>query len=272
MHDLTGIDRELIALTAVCELIDSIVNYSMFAETWEPTWPHILFRTAEHAALFNIRLSDFLSAPQPSKATDKLMPFGLPPSKPQVCGSDGTFLFYLKKISRGPTIATYSEALENAVLTFANWLDEEAVIENAWFPSIQAEVTLKTPRHEVLKICGNIEKHNFTRLASDAQKIKQIMESHGVTLQDGEEYLILEEFQSWYHDHAFLYQSSHISEQLNTLRWEIHEYIKRAPINTLEFCENPFVKGQRYQLEKLARKAPPVPRFEVDRTFKSSNF
>lgn len=269
MHELTDADKEIIILTAACDLIDEMVNYSMFCEDWEPTWSNVLFRTAEHAVLFNIRLSDFLSAPQPSKATEQQMPFGLDPAKPQVFGSDGSFLFYLKSVSKTPTLASYSADLERAVQALASWLDGETIIKNAWFPTIQKEVSLRIPRHEALKITGNIGKHNFTRLAVDANKIKTIMGKHGIQLVGGQEYLILGEFQDWFHDHAFIYQSSHISEQLNTLRWEIYRYLKPIPFSTVKISENFFVEGQKRILEQLSKRHPPVPPFTVDQSFKT---
>ena len=223
MQAFNKIEQEAIVLSAICGLIDEMVNYNMFAEEWSPSWSNILFRSSTHARLFNILLVDFLSLPQKRKDG---APFDLklPSETDQL--SEKTYLFFLNKILEDPQLSTHNAGLRSVVEEFANWLAGDTLIENAWFPSLELEIDLKINRIEALKMTGDICKHNFTRLSARAKSLQNALSRNAEERSIDECYLALPEFQEWFHNHAFVYQSSQISEFLNRLRWAIHDYLK----------------------------------------------
>lgn len=286
MHSFNNHEQEVIVLNAICGLIDEMVNYEMFAEQWSPDWSNILFRTSTHTRLFNILLVDFLSLPNRIKGGK--LPFGLERPPNAVLPSDKSYLVMLKKIIEAPLFSTSTEELGSAVVNFAKWLDGKTVIENVWFSSLDLEIDMTINRVEALKMTGNIGKHNFTRLSSVAESLKDALSTNGSEKEIEECYLALPEFQEWFHDHAFVYQSSQIAEFLNELRWAIYNYLRpelqrsyRSTFNadlqmkTYSYdvpntIEHTFARAMYWDLMNLTLRGPQVPKFTVNKSFKSA--
>ena len=245
----------------------------------------LLFSTSENAQLFNILLCDFLSLPQP-KAKNSL-PFNLPKAPENGRKSDRSHLYYLRMVCNEPRLGSDTKDLLAAVENFSRWLEGETVLEKVWFSSIGLELNMRVTRFDALKITGNLSKHNFTRLEADVKKIRRILEANGHQQTVEECYLILSEFYEWFHEHAFIYQSSEIAELLNEIRWATHEYLQpefsRAhdpyfndSMNIMSYrfdvpktiCE-PLAKAMYWDLMNLVRRKPIVPRFSVSQSFKT---
>lgn len=80
-------------------------------------------------------------------------------------------------------------------------------------------------RREFLKICGNISKHNYTRLTDAAQKLQQILRRTGVNLTASQALMVLDEFDEWFYQNIFHYHSSTIAKFINNIRIGIFEYL-----------------------------------------------
>ena len=277
-------EQEIIVLKAICDLIDNMVNYSMLVKKETFNNSNVLFSTSAHAQLFNIQLCDFLSLPQAKSGHP--LPFNL--SKSQFKRkSDRSYLFYLRNICSDPNLGSDTKSLLLAVENFSKWLEEDTLIQEAWFPSIELKLDLRVVRIDALKIAGNFAKHNFTRLEADVKKIKQIFKDNDHKLKIEECYQILSEFHEWFHNHAFNYQSSEIAELLNELRWAIHQYLeaefKRAykpysndsmNIGAYKYLlpnliTKPLIKAIYRDLMNTVRSKPIVPRFTVNTAFKT---
>jgi hypothetical protein len=103
-HIYTDLEREVIVLKAVTDLIDDMVNYEMFGKFTRTRDMNLMFNTMTHQRLFNVLLIDMLSKP---KQDD----FGLPAFPADASGSAGTFLHYLRLISQNPLLNTIGTAL-----------------------------------------------------------------------------------------------------------------------------------------------------------------
>ena len=280
------IEREAIILNAVCHLIDDMLNYDMMAEGWSPEWGNILFKTGAHSRLFNILLGDFLSIPNPKKGG--LLPFGLPAPPNKGDGSHRTYLHFLKSVCDDPKLATTSSALKESVIAFASWLDGDTVIENVWFPSIDLELNMKVKRIKALKMTGDIGKHNFTRLEGVVKSFQSTLRINGHEKTIEECYLALPEFQEWFYDHAFAYQSSQIAELLSAIRWELHLYLQteyhrskviwydeKMMIQRYKFAppagiDHSFARAMHWDLLNMVLREPYLPRFIAGDYMKSA--
>lgn len=282
---MNEIEKEVIILNAGCHLIDDMLNYNMMVAEWSPTWSNILFRTGAHSRMFNILLGDFLSIPNPKKGG--LLPFNLPAPSIDGDGSHRTYLHFLKSVCDKPRLAPASANLREAVEAFANWLGGYTVVEKVWFSSMNLELDMKIQRIKALKMTGDIGKHNFTRLEGVVKNFQSTLKLNGHNKTMEECYLALPEFQEWFYDHAFVYQSSQIAEFLSAIIWEIHIYLKpeydRSAVRW--FDENmsmemykfvpptelnqPFAKAMHWDLLNMIQRKPYLPRFTAGDNMKS---
>lgn len=286
MVSYSKIEQETIVLLTICEMIDDMVNHAIFKASNSLTDGNILFHTHIHSQLFNILLVDFLSYPKRSHDTKKL-PFNLPPVDTNGAPSDRSYLFYLKRIHADPSFGKVPNLLQKSLCNLTEWLDGDVVLEDTYFSNLGLTLTVKINRAQALSMTGNIGKHNFTRLTDIAKKLQNIFTTHGHELTLDECYATLPEFQDHFHDHAFHYQSSHIIQMLNDVRWGIHEYLLPQYEQSFEqmtsqqgrqlgwqydipiSIENEFAKGSYRLLMDLVRQQPVVQRFEVNKSMKN---
>ncbi len=243
---MNKLERETIILNAVCHLIDGLLNRAMVVEKWSPDWSNIMFRTDEHARLFNILLGDFLSIPNPKKGG--LLPFGLSPPATGANGSHRTYLHFLKAVCDEPQFGSANSQLATAVQAFASWLDGDIFIEKVWFPSMDLELDMTIQRIKALKMTGDIGKHNFTRLEGVVKSFQLTLESNGHVKSMEECYLALPEFQNCFYS-RFVYQSSQIAEFLSSIVWEVHLCLKPEYDRSTVFWFDEHMQMQRYKFE-----------------------
>ena len=203
------IEKEVIFLKAIKELIDEMVNWEVVKLAGEDPHSNISFNSMTHKKFFNILLVDFLSC------SDK-----------NILGVQVSYLGALKEICNSPkfNIDNSINRLTQATHEFADWLEKKITVERVWLPSIDLEIDLSIKRIEFIKICGNISKHNFTRLSGVVRELKNIFNRNNKILKDEDALLIIDEFYQWFHDDIFSYHSSAIAEFLNNIRWGIYEY------------------------------------------------
>ena len=273
MSNLNQHEHEVIILNAVCSLIDEMNNRAMF-KLYDSS---IIFHTAAHTKLFNILLVDFLSKIHGSKLLSNL-------EKPDNISNvrNNSYLYYLLNICASPSLGGDISEFESACNIFAEWLDDFFMLEKVWFPSIDLQIDIKVKRFDALKHTGNIAKHNFTRLEHTVSKVREILIENECnptpTLEEC--YLVLPEFQDWFHTHAFVALSSAISEQLNNIRWGIHHYLtdeyRRAyrpeyhaalhfqsyTFDVPKEISHPFARTSYWELMNSARREPILPKYQ----------
>lgn len=216
---LTKLEQEIVILYAVWDMIYGMVNRSMFKIDFLSSG-ELHFTSNESQELFAILLADFLSLP-----SDGL--FGLPRPVAPIERVDKTFLFYLKKICKSPSLEGNPANLMQTVDLFSQWLNTETVIENVWLPTVEIEVTLKIQRITLLELCGNAAKHGFARLSGDIGVTEQILRNHGHNLTDGKSFHAHAELTQWFEQEGPLnFLAPVVAEHLNDLRWALYEYLK----------------------------------------------
>lgn len=268
-------EQEAIVLNAVWTMIDDMVNYDVFLKKEPIQDTNLIFNTATHQRLFKILLVDFLSQPQPRRKNS--MPFDLPQPPSNVRASDRTYLFYARQICDDAKLGADTDLLRESVEAFSDWLEAEALVENVWFPSIELELDIRVQRIVFLKICGDIAKHNFARLGVNVKKICSILNDAGHAIDEAEGYLVLPDFNDWFHDNVFSYHASTIAEFLNNIRWAIFDYLQpefersfervdpeqmyrfRYPVDITQ----PVAKAMYWELMNMVKSTPFFPRFAV---------
>ena len=263
------IETEVIFLRAIKELIDNMVNYEVIKLIGDDPHSEIRFNSTTHKKYFNIILLDFLSC------SDK-----------KVLGAQLSYLNALQEICKSPNFDKNNSIknLTTSTKKFTEWLEKEVVVNKIWLPSIDLEIDLSIKRIEFIKICGNISKHNFSRLSGVVRDLIEIFKRNKITLKDENALLILGEFYEWFHDDIFSYHSSAIAEFLNNLRWGIYEYLHyeyqqsivyedtdRPPKYRYTYPEkinNDFAKNCYWDLMNEAREKPYMKKFQVTRYLK----
>ncbi len=222
------IEREVIFLRASKELIDNMVNYEVLRIVGSDPNSEIRFESTTHQKFFNIILVDFLSN------TDK-----------RILGEETSFLAALQSICAAPKFDQNNSVNDLLRVTqdFENWLQTEVLVEKVWLPSINLEIDLKIKRVEFIKICGNISKHNFSRLGSVSKQIIEIFSRNNHVLSQEESVIIISEFYEWFHTDIFVYHSSTIADFLNKIRWGIYDYLNPEFRKSIVFTseEHPYM-------------------------------
>jgi hypothetical protein len=150
----TNTEKEVIFLKAINELIDSMVNHEVLDLLGDDLYSETRFRSMTHQKYFNIILLDLLSC------SDK-----------KVLGEQQSYLGAMKAICQSPNFNKDNSIKDLTISTqeFVNWLEQEIQAE-IWLPSIDTQTTLSIKRMEFIKICGNISKHNFSRLSGRTER------------------------------------------------------------------------------------------------------
>ncbi|AXS39509.1 hypothetical protein [Breoghania sp. L-A4] len=270
----SALDKEVVILAAVRDLIDSMVHYAHFEKGHKIEDAILNFTSREACKLFLIILADFLSLPNDGT-------LGL--SKPNGEGSLGkTYLGLLDAVAKDPQLGQDSSALATPLNAFAVWLDGCTNVEEVWLPAIDRNGPIRVKRMTYLKICGNISKHGITRLDRVVKDIRTVLSDNGTDIDEGQAYLVVPEFQEWFQDHIFpCYPATFIACFLNNIRWGIYEYLTpefRRAYRPTVVCSgaqmyeydvpsditNPLIESMYWDLMNNVRGEPFFPRFTVD--------
>lgn len=279
----TSIEHEIIVLYAVWDMIGEMVNFDMFEKLASLENTNLMFSTSTHTRLFNVLLVDFLSSPQKDRSRGSL-PFGLPPTPKSGRPSDNSYLYYLREICKSPRFDGDTGQLFSAVKSFCDWLDTECLVEKVWLAEISVSANVRASRLSLLKICGNIGKHNFSRLEANVGEIARILASSGAPIDEQQAFLALPSFYEWFHRNFFVYHSSTIAEFLNNLRWAIFRYLQpefsrsytrpepqdiRYSFKYPEDCQQPLARSMYWDLMNNVREEPYFPTFTVTSSLKN---
>ncbi|OYW38977.1 MAG: hypothetical protein B7Z42_07115 [Brevundimonas sp. 12-68-7] len=215
-----GVEQEAILLKAVWDMIDDMVNLEVFQYpvTSRPT--NLVFKSGSHKRIFAILLADFLA--QPRQAA---LPFAFGPSGQATRETDRTYLFYLEAICRQPQFGAEASGLAAAASSFADWLNAECHCPAVWLPELDLSLDLRVSRVWMLKVVGDANKHNFSRLDARVKQIKAMLARHGHVVDEGMVYRALPNFQDWFYTDVFSYHASTIGEFLDQIRRALFDYL-----------------------------------------------
>jgi len=220
---VSAFEQEGIVLNAVWAMIDGMANYGLMDLLGDTAEKQAMFHTSSDAQLFNVLLVDFLSKPETSGAAS--LPFDLPKPPADASASNRTYLFYLRQICAHACLGNDPAELAHHVEAFGTWLEGSSTVPEVWLADIELQADITITRFDYLRICGDIAKHNFSRLSRNVEKIRRILAANGHTIDDNQGYLALPSFYEWFHRDLFLYHASDIVRQLNNIRWAIYRYL-----------------------------------------------
>lgn len=268
-NKFNNVEKETIFLKAIYDLVNDMVNYEIIKLIGNDSHSETRFKSITHQKYFNIMLLDFLS-------------------DTNFFGSKLSYQQALLAICRSPKFNSDNSisSLMLATNELIEWLEKEITVQKVWFPSIEIETNLSIKRVEFIRICGNISKHNFTRLQGVAVDLIKIFKRNQIGLDEEGALLILGEFYDWFHANIFSYHSSAIAEFLNNVRWGIYDYLRPEFIGSIVYETNEHPKKYHYtfprgilnnfakvcywELMNDIRSAPYMRRFQVGRYLKMS--
>ncbi|GAG41707.1 unnamed protein product, partial [marine sediment metagenome] len=143
---------------------------------------------------------------------------------------------------------------------------------------------LSIKRIDFTEICGNISKHNFSRLSGVIHKLIEIFKNNSLPLSEENALLIIDEFYEWFHTNIFTYHSSAIAEFVNNIRWGVYEYLQPEFQQSIVFendehprryhytypkkINNSFAKSCYWDLMNDIRSKPYMNKFQVTKYLK----
>ena len=267
-HLLGKVETEVVVLVAIYELIDSIVHKGLLDLSERAEFSEVRFKDAVHAQYFNLVLVDLLSL------TDKDGPV-----------AQRSYIGSLAEICQNPSFNVGDSILQlrGATQSFRSWLQEEITVPKMWLPTLSLEIDLKICRIELLKIAGNICKHNVLRSVQTMRNFQKALADNGATVDLKQALLAINEVYDWLHTHKFVAQSNAIVEFLNNIRWGIRDYL--APEYARSKVDDPvgigysynypaditddFARASYWDLMNKLRSQPYLPRFRVQHFWKS---
>lgn len=204
-------EREAVVLAVAIEAINEMVNHQMMQlPALGGPDATASFKSPASASLFTVRLADALEAVDPSLFDIR-----------------GSLLDAIALISKSPVLGSAEQAvpLQRAIEDLQGWFTTEIQVE-VWFPSLNDNTHLNLRRQDFVEICGNISKHNLTRLTRKARRLRDLLLSNGVDVSEDDALAALDDFYEKFQKDVISYHSTTLAELLNNLRWAIHEYLK----------------------------------------------
>lgn len=259
---MNKMDQEVIYLLAAVDLIRSMVNRAMFSVPRDGKDTNIWFESSMHRQFFSIALVDFLST------TDKDAPV------PKT-----SYLNALRTVANDPSFDQHDSAasLRVAVDNFVEWLETDIEVD-AWLPSIDRQLVLPISRCLLLKIGGNLSKHNFLRSIGVAKDIRRLLANIGVDVELHQAIILQSEIYEIFHTDIAAYHASTIAEFLNEIWWGVHTYLtpefRRSIVKENDGTglyryqypielTHPFSKTCYWDLMNLIRSGPIFQRFTI---------
>ena len=258
------IETEAIAIRAIIDSVDSMVNWDMmsFTESGEARC-----LTTAHQELLMVRLADFLEK-----------------NAPEFHDIPGSSLDAVQFVAQQGGFESHGSAenLRKSASVLADWLGTSVVVKT-WFSSLDMNVDLCLERRDMITVCGNIAKHNPARLTGIAGRLAAIMRRSGAEITGRASVDTLEEFYQRFGRDVLIYHTSTIAELLNSVRWGIHDYLvpqfqqsfapqqKYPPHYTYRFptgLNDPFAQACFWDIMNRVRAAPLVPRFTTPQILK----
>lgn len=273
-------ERESIILNTAWQVIDAMVNRSMFVGFRDDRPTTLLPRTREHGLLFVILLRDFLSEVGTFRKGDA-EPFGLCRPPKNARPTDRTFIFHLKQVCQRPSLGTDVKRLRDQTDAFGDWLEGSFEAQDVNLADIDLVCDLRIERYRYIQMCGDIAKHGLPRLSVNANHLRKLLARAGHPITEEQSYLAIPSFFEWFFDDCFMYSISRIAEFLNEIRWATFEYLlpefQRAwyQIDDGSYgyyvpqdIEEPVARAMYWDLMNRVRLRPWISRFVVTKYLK----
>lgn len=263
--EFSAIEKEVILLKAAIDTIRDMMNVYSVNIHRSNGYSEISFADQSRSAYFNIILGDLLS-------------------NRRAFGEHPHLVAELMAICNSPNFNFRDSVigLHDEVTAFNNWLETEITLSIP-IPDSEAHGDLRITRVELLKISGNVLKHSFTRLDSDAKKLGKIWArtGHKITWQSA--LFGIQDLYEHFHANIFLYHASTIGEFLNNIWWGIQVYMQaqleksivRNPADVAEWriripdeIVNQYARYTYNKLMQQLMSRPIIPRFSVHETLK----
>lgn len=280
---LNTLEREAIILNSAYEMINDMVNWALFAKQDGAEHAPRMFNNRQDRRLFVVLLGDFLSQVRAYKGEPA--PLGLLAHPSDARSSDLTFLFHLRQVFADPQFGERADELKAAVEDFATWLETEFIAPRVNLSSIGVVADLRISRYRYLKMCGDIAKHNLSRLAGNVKHLRSLLEASGNPVSEQDGYLAIANFFEWFHDDILICHAGALAEFLNNIRWAIFEYLRPEYLRSWhrpegmpepfygfripENCTEPVARSMYWDLMNNVRAKPWMPRFTSDPAMKS---
>lgn len=224
----TSIEREVIALQIAVEQLQAMVNHEMFHFSPGHVEIQATFASSSRLELFNLLFADFLE-----------------PVDSAILDSTDSLLEVLYTVAKEPTLgdANVASALLSPTAKLKEWLDQ-TIQPEVWFPSINRNVDLKLRRAQFIAICGNISKHNLSRLTRNAKRLAALFGDNGIDVSSINALRALDDFRVRFQEDIIVYHSTTMAELLNNVRWGIQEYLE--PEFYRSFTPSPIQDDPKY--------------------------
>lgn len=208
------IEQEILVLNAANHTLREMHNYTMIQISGDPENGRSLrFESIIARNLYFILMADFLASMR---------------EEYQLSKNNLSIVDALLQVVESPRLGTKGAAkhLKSDVVKLRKWLAVEAVIPKMWFPNIDTEINLKISRENIIRICGNLNKHDFLKLSQLIKTIHGIFIKNGVKLTEEEVIMSFEHFDEWFNQNILIYHSTFIAEMLINVQWSIKEYLE----------------------------------------------
>lgn len=212
---LTPTEQEIITLKSVLDMINNMVNHTMF-DFLETPPTMVMFKDIPHREHFCSLLVDFLSSP------NDFFP------------ENEDFLYRLKAICDAPKLGFHITELRKHTMEFIAWLDTETNIPDRFSGSV-GKATILISRRKYLRIGSMTCKHNPTNLTWQVQALQKILKSNNILRSIGETYQCLESFREEIVGDIIEYHVSTLAEFLNNIRIGIYNYLNPVLIKQIEY-------------------------------------
>lgn len=200
-------EKEICAFLSAIEILKNAVNREILAIDDGITDVSIRAKGSAQERLFLIMNVDFLSK------VGKIFP-----------GDSRNTLQLLNDIS-DMSLLTGNKMpfLKSASQEYLNWLEEESVYSNIYFPSKSIDLSLTIKNIDIVKICGNTSKHNINHLDRVRETVNKILVENNVDnirINDKDLIFLLQDF-----DNAFMGDGGFIAKYINCLAYFMNELL-----------------------------------------------
>lgn len=258
---MNPLERAAIVLQLVIESIQAIVNREVMRFSDGTVDVSVTFGGASQRSLVNVLLADMLE-----------------PVDPDLLDFEGSLLDALEAVVTPPPFGASDagDRLQEAAAAWREWLGQEIEV-TVNLSLINLNPTLRLRRMEFVTICGNVSKHNMSRLTRNARRLGRILGRQGVAVSSVEALCSLDDFQARFHDDILSYHATTIAELLTNLRWAIHEYLLPQFYRSYRACTGaedrkytyeypddiaaPYARMRYWDLMNAVREGPWLPRF-----------
>ena len=208
------VEQEILIINATNHTLREMHNHTMIQISGDPeNGQSLRFESIVARNLYFILMADFLASMR---------------EEYQIGKKKLSILDALLQVLENPRLGTKESAksLKRDLIKLKKWLAVEAIIPKMWLPNIERKINLKISRENIVRICGNLNKHDFLKLSQLIKVIQGIFIKNGVKLTEEEVIMSFEHLDEWFNQNILIYHSTFIAEMLVNIQWSIREYLE----------------------------------------------